>query len=201
MAKQTRPAGKSARRGNSGGGVARLLLGIAIGVVLTLGGIAAYLRFGNPPVAVTDASALWEPLFASVPLNARAHAEAKPAPFSADEDAFEGAAHTYRAQCANCHGTPGREAALGRSMLPRAPQFFAPRDARTVSAESPGELYWKTAFGARRSGMPAYGRSLTDTQLWQLALLLHSARDEMPDPVHRILTEGVPPLQPTVVKP
>jgi mono/diheme cytochrome c family protein len=177
------------------------LLGIVIGIGLTLVGIAAYMRFGSPPVAVTDASSLWEPLVASVPLNTRARAEAKSAPFAADEDVFEGAAHTYRAQCANCHGTPGHDAPLGRSMLPHALQFFSPRDAHAIAAESPGELYWKTAHGARRSGMPAYGKTLTDTQLWQLALLLHSTREELPDPVQRILTEGVPPPQPTVVKP
>lgn len=174
---------------------------MVLGAALTVVAIVVYLRFGNPPVGVTDAAALWEPLVASVPLNARAHSEAKSAPFAADEDVFEGAAHTYRAQCANCHGTPGKDAALGRSMLPHAPQFFAPRDARTIAAEAPGELYWKTAHGSRRSGMPAYARTLTDTQLWQLALLLHSTRDELPDPVRRILTDGIAPPQPTVVTP
>ncbi|SEB45818.1 c-type cytochrome [Terriglobus roseus] len=201
MAKQNRAPARGTRRSNSGGGAGKLLLGIVLGVGLTLAGIAAYMRFGNPPVGVTDASSLWEPLVASVPLNARAHSEAKSAPFAADEDVFEGAAHTYRAQCANCHGTPGRDAALGRSMVPHAPQFFEPRDARITAAQTPGELYWKTAHGARRSGMPAYAKALTDTQLWQLALLLHSTRDELPDPVRRILTDGVPPPQPTVVKP
>jgi mono/diheme cytochrome c family protein len=201
MAKQSRPSARNGRPRRGGNGIGKLLLGFALGVVLTLAGIAAYLRFGKPPVAVTDSSALWEPLFASVPLKARAHSEAKTAPFPASEDAFEGAAHTYHAQCASCHGTPGREAALGRAMLPKAPQFFSPKDARATAMQSPGELYWKTAYGSRRSGMPAYGKTLSDTQLWQLALLLHSVRDEMPDPVRKILTEGVPPLQPSVVKP
>jgi thiosulfate dehydrogenase len=201
MAKQSRPAAKGNSRRGGGSGIGKLLLGLVLGIVLTLVGIAAYLRFGNPPVGVTDAAALWEPLFASVPLNARAHSEAKTAPFPASEDAFEGAAHTYRAQCASCHGTPGRDAGMGRGMVPRAPQFFAPRDVAATAAQSAGELYWKTAHGARRSGMPAYGKTLTDTQLWQLALLLHSVREEMPDPVRRILTEGLPPPQPTVVTP
>jgi len=201
LAKQTRPPARGARRSNNSGGAGKLLLGMVIGAVLTLACIAAYMRFGNPPVGTTDANALWEPLVASVPLNARAHAEAKSAPFPADEDVFEGAAHTYHAQCANCHGAPGHDAPLGRSMVPHAPQFFAPRDAHTTAAQSPGELYWKTAHGARRSGMPAYAKTLTDTQLWQLALLLHSTRDELPDPVRRILTEGIPAPQPTVVKP
>ncbi len=187
-------------KGGRGGNFGRILLGMLLGVALTAVALLLYFRYGRPPVAVTDTSSLWEPLVENVPLNARAEAEAKTPPFPAGEDAFEGGAHTYRTQCAQCHGTPGHDSTLGRSMLPRAPQFFS-RDRKSTGAQSPGELYWKTAFGIRRSGMPAYNKQLTDTQLWQLALLLHSAADELPDPVHNILTASNPAQQPTEIKP
>lgn len=170
-------------------------------MLLTFLCLALYFFFGRPPVAVTDKAALWEPLLMPVPLRSRALSEAKAAPFPASEDVFEAGAHTYRAQCAHCHGTPGHESNVGRAMLPRAQQFFSPRERRSVAAQAPGELYWKTAFGIRRSGMPAYNHALTDIQLWQLSLLLHSAADDLPDPVKAILTAGVPPPQPTVVQP
>lgn len=201
MAKGSNPGRRrspSRQRGSSFGNV---LAGLIAGVALTLLSLAAYFYFGHPPVAVTDKAAIWEPLLTPIPLKARTRAEAKSAPFPASEEVFESGARTYRAQCAECHGTPGHDAPLGRVMLPRAQQFFAPRERRAVGAQAPGELYWKTAFGIRRSGMPAYSHTLTNTQLWQLSLLLHSAADELPDPVRRILTEGVPPPQPTVVQP
>ena len=189
-----------ARKGRGTAGP--VLAGTLVGIVLTVACGALYLWLGNPPVAVTDKAALWEPLVSSVPLKSRSKAEAKPAPFPASEEVFESAAHTYRAQCAQCHGTPRQESAMGRAMLPHAQQFFTRRSAASRSVAQPaGELFWKTAFGIRRSGMPAYNRTLTNTQLWQLSLLLHSAGDELPNPVRAILDAGVPGPQPTMVEP
>ena len=201
MAKGYRSPAKRTGSHRGSGKTGWVLAGVAGGVLLTVLCLAAYFFVGRPPVAVTDKSALWEPLLMTAPLRSRARAETRPAPFPASEDVFESAAHTYRAHCAHCHGTPGHEAAVGRAMLPRAQQFFSPRERRAVAAQAPGELYWKTTFGIRRSGMAAYRNTLTNTQLWQLSLLLHSAADDLPDPVRAILTEGVPPPQPTTVQP
>lgn len=178
----------------------RLLLGVLVGILLTLVAIPAYLYFDHPPVAVTDKPALWEHLVGPVATQRRLRREAKPAPFAAGEDAFEGAARTYRSQCAQCHGSPAQDAAVGAAMLPRAPQFFT-RDRRTTASKAAGELYWATAFGIRRSGMPAYRRALTNTQLWQLALLLHSADQDLPDPVRQLLNPQLPPTAPTSASP
>lgn len=201
MAKGTRQPVRRTTSRKQTGNVGRVLLSLLAGVGVTLCCVAAYFYFGHPPIAVTDKSALWEPLVQAIPLQSRARAEAKPAPFPASEEVFEAAAHTYRAQCSQCHGTPGTESALGRDMLPRAQQFFAPRERRAIAVQAPGEIFWKTAFGIRRSGMPAYNHALSNTQLWQLSLLLHSVGDELPMPVQTILTTGVPPRQPTVVQP
>lgn len=126
--------------------------------------------------------------------------DAKTAPFSASEDVFEAAAHTYRSQCAQCHGSPALESQTGAAMVPRAQQFFT-RDRRSTATKTPGELYWATAFGIRRSGMPAYRKPLSNTQLWQLALLLHSADQDLPDPVRNLLNPALPATSPTGVAP
>ena len=188
MARPIQPARKSSKRRSGTGSAGKLFLGILLGVVLTISAIFVYLFLGSPPVAVTDASALWEYPLRSIPLNARIAAHGRTPPFAASEDVFEAGARTYRAQCAQCHGTPGSESALGRSMVPRAQQFFSVRNRKSTATQSAGELYWKTAFGLRRSGMPAYSSTLTDTQLWQTSLLLHSAADDLPDPVRALLT-------------
>jgi mono/diheme cytochrome c family protein len=201
MAKQTKPAARSnASRRSGGGSVGKVLLGMLIGSGLVIVGVVLYFYFGSPAVAVTDGAPLWEPLIQSIPLKSRATAESKTPPFSESEDVFEAAAKTYRAHCVQCHGSPAHDAPMGRIMSPHAPQFFT-HDKKATSAQDAGELYWKTTYGIRRSGMPAYSRTLTDTQLWQIALLLHSAGDELPDPVRALLTQGDPAPQPTVVKP
>ena len=172
-------------------GLGKLFLGVLIGIALTLVAIPVYFYFGHPPVAIADKPALWEHLAERVAVDRRIQHDTKPAPFPADEEVFEGAARTYRSQCAQCHGTPSQDAQVGAAMIPRAQQFFT-RDRKTTAAKAAGDLYWATAFGIRRSGMPAYRKSLTNTQLWQLALLLHSADQDLPDPVRDLLRPTIP---------
>ena len=49
--------------------------------------------------------------------------------------------------------------------------------------------------------MPAYRKSLTNTQLWQLAILLHSADQDLPDPVRNLLAPVIPATSPTNAPP
>jgi len=36
--------------------------------------------------------------------------------------------------------------------------------------------------------MPAFGKTLTDTEIWQISILLKNANQPLPDPVNKILT-------------
>jgi mono/diheme cytochrome c family protein len=56
-----------------------------------------------------------------------------------------------------------------------------------VSDDEPGETYWRVAHGIRLTGMPAYKDTLSDTEIWQVSLLLKNADKELPDPVVKIL--------------
>jgi mono/diheme cytochrome c family protein len=56
-----------------------------------------------------------------------------------------------------------------------------------VSDDEAGETYWKVANGIRLTGMPAFSKVLSDTEMWQVSLLLKNADKEMPDPVVKIL--------------
>jgi mono/diheme cytochrome c family protein len=49
-----------------------------------------------------------------------------------------------------------------------------------VSDDPSGETYWKAANGIRLTGMPAYKDILSDTQLWQVSLLLANANKPLP---------------------
>jgi mono/diheme cytochrome c family protein len=91
-------------------------------------------------------------------------------------------AQVYRENCAACHGYYGRPAPLGANMFPSAPQLWAPHGHGIVgvSDDPVGETYWKVSNGIRLSGMPAFGRLLTPTQMWQVSLLLASADKPLP---------------------
>jgi mono/diheme cytochrome c family protein len=51
-----------------------------------------------------------------------------------------------------------------------------------VTDDPPGETFWKAKNGIRLSGMPAFGKSLTEHQLWQVSVML-AATDKLPPAV------------------
>ena len=184
-----------AKKSSSGGGFGKVFLGFLIGIVAVALGLFAYLKFGPLPVAVADAPLPFEKQIVRLPLDARIERESKAAPFGISEDVFESGAHIYRAQCASCHGTPGRDVAFAKTMFPIAPQLWKKHgksDVVGVSDDEPGETYWKVANGIRLSGMPSYKHVLSDTQMWQVSLLLKNADKELPGPVTQILDSPTP---------
>lgn len=74
----------------------------------------------------------------------------------------------YQANCALCHGDIAHErSALADALYPRAPQFV--RDAPDMPDY---ENRYIIEHGIRLSGMPAWGRILSDRQLWQVTAFL-----------------------------
>ncbi|HEY0161678.1 MAG TPA: cytochrome c [Edaphobacter sp.] len=173
-----------------GGGFGKLLLGFLFGVAAVLAAGYAWLYFGDLPVAVSDAALPFEKQLVRVPLHQRIAREKKEPPFGPSEDAFEGGARVYRVQCAACHGTPSHDASFAHNMFPPAPPLWKKHGRRGVvgvSDDDAGVTYWKIANGIRLTGMPAYKGALSDTEMWQVAVLLKNADQDLPDPVRNIL--------------
>jgi thiosulfate dehydrogenase len=179
---------------SSSGGFGKLFLGFILGIVAVAAGLFAYLKFGPLPVAVSDTPLPMEKQIVSLPLHARIDRESKTAPFGISEDVFESGAQVYRSQCASCHGTPGHDVGFAKHMFPTAPQLWKKHGEGIVgvSDDEPGETYWKVANGIRLSGMPSYKHILSDTQMWQVSLLLKNADKELPGPVTQILDSRTP---------
>jgi mono/diheme cytochrome c family protein len=172
-------------------GFGKFLLGFLSALVLAAVSLAGYLKFGSLPVAVADKPFPFEKAIVHLPLNARIDREMKAAPFGISEDVFEAGAHVYRAECASCHGTPDHNAPFAKYMYPTAPQLWKRHTRNSVvgvSDDEPGEIYWKVANGIRLTGMPSYQHVLSETQMWQVSLLLKNADQPLPDPVMTILT-------------
>jgi thiosulfate dehydrogenase len=58
-------------------------------------------------------------------------------------------------------------------MFPLPPQFFEKDGMVTRNPE--GITYWKVTHGIRLSGMPAFGGVLSNTQRWQVTMLVAHA--------------------------
>jgi hypothetical protein len=57
-----------------------------------------------------------------------------------------------------------------------------------VTDDPVGETYWKISNGIRLTGMPAYTNSLSQTETWQVSLLLANA-DKLPQRIRSALEE------------
>jgi mono/diheme cytochrome c family protein len=183
----------------------RFLLGVIIGIILVPVAVMAWFHFGKVPVAVNDPPFPQERLVTSVPLEARIDRElVKTPPVQADEDIFVAGAHIYSEQCAVCHGFHGQPSKFGPHMFPSAPPLWEKHhngDVVGVSDDPPGETYWKVANGIRLTGMPSYKETLSDTQMWQVSLLLANADKPLPPAAVSILKGETPPAVPVPAAP
>jgi mono/diheme cytochrome c family protein len=164
----------------------RFLFGIIIGIVLVAAALMAWLHFGGLPVAVADKPFPQERAITHSALDSRIGRELiKTPPIPADETAFVAGAQIYRDQCASCHGLHGKPSSFGAHMYPEAPPLWEEHHHGSetmmgVTDDPPGETYWKVANGIRLTGMPSYKQVLTDTQMWQVSLLLANADKPLP---------------------
>jgi thiosulfate dehydrogenase len=174
----------------------KFILGIIVGMILVAVGAYIYFATGMAPVATADPTMPFEKTMANKALHARINKEIpKSVPITADESAYMAGAQIYRDNCAVCHGTPGQEqSAIAKGMFPKPPHLFR---GKGVTDDEPGETYWKVANGIRLTGMPSFNKTLSETQIWQVSLLLANA-DKVSDAVKQQLQ---PPPLPGAMQP
>jgi thiosulfate dehydrogenase len=166
------------------------LIGLIIGLILVPLCVYVYFVTGSAPVATAAPDMPFEKMLAHGALSAHISKEMpKSVPVPADETNFAAGAQVYRENCAVCHGLPGgTPTAVARGMYPKPPKLL---EGTGVTDDEPGETYWKVANGIRLSGMPGFSESLSQTQMWQVSLLLAHA-DKLPDSVKTALYRPTP---------
>jgi mono/diheme cytochrome c family protein len=136
-----------------------------------------YLRYGDPPVATADKPFPYEETIVHIPLNARIDRQLATAPLSPTSDNLVAGAHVYVAHCAVCHGKPGQNSSLGKWEYPSAPQLWTKHANGVVGvSDDPSNVsYWKVKNGIRITGMPSFQHILTESEMWQVSLLIAQA--------------------------
>jgi len=165
---------------------ATLILGMVLGAAAVVLGLYSYFAMGQAPVATAAPPMPFEKKLAHQALNAIVRREMpKTVPIQPDESNLAAGAQVYREHCAVCHGLPGqKETLIATGMYPRPPKLL---EGKGVTDDEPGESYWKVANGIRLTGMPGFRRALSETQMWQVSLLVANA-DKLPKPVHDTLS-------------
>jgi mono/diheme cytochrome c family protein len=92
-----------------------------------------------------------------------------PNPLQATDANYVAAIKLYGANCSACHGVAdGVPSTIAIGLYQHAPQLG--KDG--VEDDPDGETYWKVDHGIRLTGMPAFGKTLSDHDIWLLTLLL-----------------------------
>ena len=166
------------------------LVGLVVGLIAIPLCVYIYFVTGSAPVATSAPAMPFERTLAHSALNARIAKEMpKSAPVAADEPNYIAGAEVYRENCGVCHGRPGgTPTAIATGMYPKPPKLL---EGKGVTDDEPGETYWKVANGIRLTGMPGFNESLSQTQMWQVSLLLAHA-DKLPESVKTALYRPTP---------
>ena len=98
----------------------------------------------------------------------RREAQGLTSPLQPTDDNFTAGIALYRAHCQVCHGgADGEVSLIARGLTPNPPQLA--KDG--VEDDPEGVTYWKVAHGIRFTGMPAFGKTLSDREMWEITLL------------------------------
>jgi thiosulfate dehydrogenase len=165
-----------------------ILLGMVLGFVLVGMGAYFYFASGQAPVTTNSPEMPFERKMAKLALHAYLGKVPHPnPPVTADEPNLLAGAKVYKEQCAVCHGLPGEpHNAIGNGMFPKPPLLFR---GVGVTDDETWESYTKVSGGIRMTGMPGFKDRLSDTQMWQVSVLVKNA-DKLPASVK---TELAPP--------
>jgi len=87
----------------------------------------------------------------------------------------------YAANCAICHGaSSGTRSKIASGLYQRPPQLAK----HGVEDDPEGVTYWTVDHGIRLTGMPGFGKTLDDEQLWEVTLFLKHMDALPPAPQH-----------------
>jgi thiosulfate dehydrogenase len=168
------------------------LKGFVLGVVVTLVviavGVYIYFSGGYAPVATSASAMPFEKKLANMALHARVEKDMpKSVPIQPEESSYSAGAHEYLEHCAVCHGLPNKPpTAIAKGEFPKPPRLL---EGKGVTDDPPNATYWVIANGIRLTGMPGFDKSLSETEMWQIALLLANA-DKLPASVTATLANG-----------
>ena len=173
----------------------KFIFGLLLGLVMIPAVAYVYFTGGSAPVATSDSDMPFERYLAKKALHARIEKEMpKNVPVELNEANYLAGADLYKQHCAVCHGVPlAPKTAIADGMYPKPPQLLV---GKGVTDDPAGESYWKIANGLRLTGMPGFSKSLSQTQMWQLAVLLANA-DKLPASVKTALVSGPGASAPT----
>src|SRR5579864_3889936 len=158
----------------------KFFLGVITTLVVMALGVVIYPRFGflsfnaDEQPSATESKLAMDAMDASI----KRRAPGMMNPVQPTEANLLEAMKLFKTNCALCHGDPSApEKVLGKSFYPPAPQFL--KDSPDMP---PNHNFYLIKHGIAWTGMPAWGRTLSDDQIWKLTSFLEQM-DKLPPAV------------------
>lgn len=83
----------------------------------------------------------------------------------------------FAAMCQVCHGAPGKDrGVIGQGMTPQPPRL-----SEAAAEWSPEEVYWILEHGIKMAGMPAFGPTHGEKELWEIAAFVEQLPEMTPE--------------------
>ncbi len=137
-------------------------------VLVVLGGAAVYLGAVNVAADKPHGAVLGGLLAFARERSIEVRAARIEVPDLSDPELIRSGAGNYDAMCTSCHLAPGLEGTeLSQNLNPAPPNLT---DANRK--HEPAEDFWVIKHGIQATGMPAWGRSMSDPYVWGLVALL-----------------------------
>jgi len=164
-----------------------MMKGIFAGIALTLvvGLLIGYLlvRSGRIPANADAEPGKLETWMAGTSLTATLHRQAptEQNPVALTDQNLSEGVDLFAQNCAVCHGSArGDDAAspIAKGLYQKPPQFAT----EGVEDDPEGFSYWKIKHGIRLTAMPSFSRTLSDREMWTIALFLKHM-DKLPPAV------------------
>lgn len=146
----------------------RFLLGFIVALALVAAGAYWVIKSGKVPAGQDVPPGALEKWAGKQQLRASGRpGRGLQSPLPASDDNLAAGIALYVSHCQVCHGGPDAAGTpFSKGMTPNAPQLA--KDG--VEDDPEGVTYWKIAHGIRFTGMPAFRQSLSEKEMWQIAL-------------------------------
>jgi thiosulfate dehydrogenase len=163
-----------------------IVLGVALTLAVALIGAYALVRSGLIPANADAKPGRLETWMASTSLDATLDRDAPKGenPVALTEQNLLDGVDLFAQNCAVCHGSAKGAASpspIAKGLYQKPPQLATDG----VEDDPEGESFWKIKHGIRLTGMPSFGYTLSDQQIWTLALFLKHM-DKLPPAVQQV---------------
>lgn len=157
----------------------RVLLGFVLGLIAVAVAGLIYIFSGSYNVAATVPHGWLDGWVLNTVMETSVHSHARgiTAPPLSDAALIDRGFRQFNENCVMCHGAPGVDYSdVGKGLTPEPPVL-----SDAVKDWSPAELFWIVKNGIKMTGMPAWGASRSDQDLWAIVAFLERLPTLSPD--------------------